>query len=182
MRSLTTSSNVEGLGERLKVINPNNGWNPLSNCIACAEETANVLTMGKDPVAATGEDEFMDSRVATKKFKGTSAAEVWNWCFQNLKTWTVYAVYMETIENDDIAHAWNLVRSSSLKIYLIDSNQHTFKLIQRADDGYVEVRNSPDAEENSTFDMHYFGGETLALKLYEWGPLLEKWKMYFQDT
>ena len=180
MRVTGTSSGINGLGERLKCINPNNGWNVDSNCIACAEETADTLTLGKDPVPAGDRwEEFMSKRTATKKFKGDSPDQVWDWCFANLQVGTVYAVYLES-EGDGFIHAWNLVRDDGGRIYLIDSNQHLFKQFQQASDGPSEVRNHPEDETNRTTTMNYLSAINAKLVVYVWGPMHSRWKSILQ--
>jgi hypothetical protein len=182
MQGKTTGAGIEGLGERLKGINPHNGWNPLANCMACAIETAEVLTLNKKPsqVGTDSPDAIPEDREALKTFEGKSAAKVWEWLFKNLKANTVYLVE----RSNGVDHVWNLVRDVKGDIYLIDSNQHTFRRLTGPGDGPAEVRNDPNDIEvgKRTAEMDYLasadeGGsdEATSLDVYEWGPLHPDW-------
>jgi hypothetical protein len=167
MQGKTTASGIEGLGERLKGINPHDGWNPHGNCMACAIEAAEVLTHGRAPALAA--QKVVSLPKGRKKFKEfeeeESAAEVWGWLLQNLQANTVYLVE----RSNDVDHVWNLVRDVKGDIYLIDSNQHTFRRLTGPSSGEAEVRNGPDDE----VEMNYLDGH--GVEVYEWGPLHSSW-------
>jgi hypothetical protein len=169
---------IQRLGEVLSAINPHDGWNPHGNCIACAVETAIVLTTGRSPNQIgkfKDEDKLLEAMTPAKELEGKSAAEVFEWMHKKLQAGTVYIAFMD---NDDVIHAWNFVRDNAGNIYLIDSNQQVFRKLVGADDGQHTVKNKQTDEEFPTFDMNYLETTTAGLVLYDRGPLHHQWAAF----
>lgn len=110
------------LKQKLKSINPFQGVNPLSNCVACAQETARVLTTGAAPGPVASNATPLPGLAITQTFNpGPNRPQtILNWLSHAATAPGVYVV--EGGED----HAWNYVKTTNRRLYIVDSNQHRF--------------------------------------------------------
>lgn len=170
--------------EQLKSINPNDGYNPVGSCDACAVETANVLVNGSEPIEITEENYKklgLDStaKKPTKTFKpgGERAQEVYRW----LQTEAVKnAVYVVNFDGDEVIHVYNFAKTAQSKIFLLDTSQWLYKQITSLGDFVNDLRNSKEDEIVKNFNFADPDDED-KLELYYWGNLSVGWSQNLES-
>ena len=162
---------INAIAEQLRVINPS-GINPDGRCFHCAYETAQVLTSERAPQLVNGSIcAFPEDRDIALSIEPSENRpdEVFQWLTSSVQPGEVFLVEPES-------HAYNFVKGTNCKIYLIDASQNMFREIKTLKDFKGMMK---QGEDEPAFKYNYAdpsdGDEEETMDIYRCGMLNPKW-------